>query len=432
MTATPLRVTALAASAQLGGTERVLLDFAERAFEHDIALRVLVPRDGPLIELLNQSGVPARVVPAPKIMLRGSQQRGRLWSALPAAMALPLWARSLRSHKFCQEANVLYSVGFKSHLATTLPFGKKVVWHLHEFPPQTTGRAWKMLARRVPDALIANSKAVAEAWDGQTVRRSDGQIAAETGTNRPTARPSDRLVVVPNGVDLDRFKPRERTGWIHQALGIPAPARLVGMPAVFARWKGHEVVIEAFRSIAESIPDAHLVFVGGSIYDTIAEREFGEALHESIRLSNLGRAAPQFHILGFQPRIELVYPELDVTVHYSLRPEPFGRVILESMACGVPVLAAAEGGPLEILEGVRSTQNAEGQVRSAQNAKGVSVGGWLVPPRDAASLSSSLRRALSLAREELWQIGHLGRVRAEDHFSARAFARKVADVFAKL
>jgi len=55
----PLRVTALAASAQLGGTERVLLDFAARAFEHDVVLRVLTPKDGPLIDILNQIGVPA-------------------------------------------------------------------------------------------------------------------------------------------------------------------------------------------------------------------------------------------------------------------------------------------------------------------------------------------------------------------------------------
>ena len=136
VTPSPLRVTVLAASAQLGGTERVLLDFAARAFEYDIALRVLVPRDGPLIEILNHIGVPTEVVPAPRVMLRGSQQPGRIWSALPAAMALPLWAGALRRHRFCREARALYSIGFKTHLATTLPFGKRVVWHLHEFPPQ--------------------------------------------------------------------------------------------------------------------------------------------------------------------------------------------------------------------------------------------------------------------------------------------------------
>src|SRR5207249_715196 len=125
---------------------------------------------------------------------------------------------------------VLYSIGFKTHLATTLPFGKRVVWHLHEFPPQTTGQAWRMIARRVPDALIANSRAVAEAWDGQTGRRLDGWGGHTADpTNRPTVQPSDRLVVVPNGVDLDRFKTRPASGWIHRALHLPGDARLIGM-----------------------------------------------------------------------------------------------------------------------------------------------------------------------------------------------------------
>jgi glycosyltransferase involved in cell wall biosynthesis len=425
----PLRVTALAASAQLGGTERVLLDFAVRAFEHDISLRVLTPRDGPLIGILNQIGVPAAVVPAPRVMLQGSQQPGRLWSAIPGALALPYWAGKLRAHPFAQDAHVLYSVGFKTHLATALPFGKAVVWHLHEFPPETTGRIWKMLAGRVPHALIANSIAVAKAWmAGQTVRRSDGREAERT-SDRPTVRPSDRLVVVPNGVDLDHFKPMERTGWIHQLLGIPGDQRLIGMPAVFARWKGHELVIEAFRSVANDFPDVHLVFAGGSIYDTVAERLFGK------QLKALMGAHDRIHALPFQSKIEQTYPELDFAMHYSLRPEPFGRVILEAMACGVPVLAADEGGPVEILgaEPFNSVKREEERGKSSTVPPfRPAIGGWLVTPRDVPSLASALRHALSLTPQERKQIGQLGRVRAEDHFSARAFARGVAQVFFSL
>jgi glycosyltransferase involved in cell wall biosynthesis len=411
-----LKVTALSASAQLGGTERVLLDFAARAFEHDIALRVLTPRDGPLIRILNQLGVPAQVVPAPPAMLRGSQQRGRLWSALPAAMALPTWARALRQHPFSRDARMLYSIGFKTHLATTFPLGKKVVWHLHEFPPETTGRPWRWLARRIPHALIANSAAVAAAWGGGDPER--GRTLPSSPSLRSGRRlfPVPQIHVVPNGVDLDRFKPAPRTGWIHEKLGLPRDVRLIGMPAVFARWKGHEAVIEAFRSLEKDFPNVHLVFIGGSIYDTVAEREFGEQLNALI-----GGAA-RVHALPFQPKIESVYPELDLAVHYSLRPEPFGRVILEAMASGVPVLAAREGGPLEIL-GMGSVGP-----QGRPSVHHLAVGGWLVTPREPATLAAALREALLLPQTELSRIGQLGRMRAEDHFSARAFARRVAEI----
>jgi len=302
-----VRITAVAASAQLGGTERVLLDFAARAFEHDLNLRVLTPRDGPLIAILNEIGVPAQVVPASERMLAGSQRAGHLWS-LPGSIAgLIAWARALDRHEFFEDADAIYTVAFKAHLAVAWLRRHPAVWHLHEYPPALTGTGWRVLSRYLPDAVIANSEATARAWMG-------------------------RATVVPNGVDLDRFHPRPRSSWIHERLGIPRSHRIVGMPAVFARWKGQIEVIKAFSAIRNPLSDVHLVFVGGSIYDTVSEREYGDELVAAI-------SGERIHLLPFQPKIELVYPEFDLVLHYSLRPEPFGRVILEAMASGVPVIA---------------------------------------------------------------------------------------------
>jgi alpha-1,3/alpha-1,6-mannosyltransferase len=83
-------------------------------------------------------------------------------------------------------------------------------------------------------------------------------------------------------------------------------------------------------------------------------------------------------------------------------------VILEAMASAVPVIAAAEGGPLEIL-GQRDV-------------------GWLAAPRDPAALAATLEQALRLPPAELDAMGAAARRRAEDHFSARQFARAVATV----
>jgi glycosyltransferase involved in cell wall biosynthesis len=266
------------------------------------------------------------------------------------------------------------------------------VWHLHEFPPALTGIGWRALARGVPDALIANSRGVALAWSGSPTDRQP-----------PTA--NRQPVVVPNGVDLDRFRPRDRAFWIHDRLGIPRDDRLIGMPAVLARWKGQLETIEAFSRMAAQFPEAHLVLVGGNIYDTAAELRFQRELAAELerrRAAGLDRV----HLLPFQAKVELVYPELDAVVHYSVRPEAFGRVVLEAMACGVPVLAAAEGGPREI----------------------VTEGGWLVPPRHPAALAAALVAALQLPSERLREVGRQGRVRAEDRYSARRFARDIAEV----
>jgi glycosyltransferase involved in cell wall biosynthesis len=412
----------------------MLLDLASRAFEHDIALKVITPLKGPLVQIFRNMGIPTEVVPAPESMLRGSQQVGQLRS-LPAALwGLWKWSRQLAAHEFLRDCDVAYSVAFKSHLALALGRNHPVVWHLHEFPPSTTGRFWQVLARWGPDAMIANSDVVGTAWgaDGRTGGRAVGRYGGRGKAERTT--------VVPNGINLDRFKPGERTFWIHDRLGIPHDHRLVGMPAVFARWKGQIEVIEAFSHIADEFPKVHLVIVGGSIYDTLAEREFGRELEIELNRVATGEWAvvgvpsagehgtvtggppdgfappsllPRVHLLPFQAKIEKVFPEFDLALHYSLRPEPFGRVIVEAMACGIPVIAADEGGPREILgpgSGVR---------REA---------GWLAEPRTPRALAEVLRAALSLPFNDMLAIGEAGRRRAEDHYSWRQFAVDVAGV----
>jgi len=410
-----VRITAVAASAQLGGTERVLLDFAARAFEHDLNLRVLTPRDGPLIAILNEIGVPAQVVPASERMLAGSQRAGHLWS-LPGSIAgLIAWARALQRHQFFQDADAIYTVAFKAHLAVAWLRRHPVVWHLHEYPPAATTRVWRGLRRFVPDAMIANSNATARAWFG-----AEGGVAGGHLTSHLS-----RLTVVPNGVDLDRFRPRPRTHWVHEKLGIPREHRIIGMPAVFARWKGQIEAIQAFSVVGSQFPDVHLVFVGGSIYDTVAERAYALELERAVRA-----AGERVHLLPFQPKIELAYAEFDLVLHYSLRPEPFGRVILEAMASGVPVIAAGEGGPIEILgerEVANGPQVANGPPDRLTARPPDRPVGWLAPPRDVPALARTLLEALSLPRDQLHAMGEPARRRAEDHFSARQFARKVAD-----
>ncbi len=460
-TGTALRVTALSASAQLGGTERMLLDFANRAFEHDIALRVVTPLDGPLVRILKNIGVPTAVVPAPPIMLRGSQQIGHLRSLPPAVLGVWRWQRSLSRHEFVREADVLYSIAFKPHLALALSRRHPVVWHLHEFPPETTGGWWRRLAQWVPDRMIANSAAVGRAWSGaeQVPETAKPLEFPDTGDGRGGAvrAVAANITVVPNGINLDRFKPAERSYWIHDRLRIPHEHRLIGMPAVFARWKGQLEVIRAFDLITDRYPDVHLVIVGGSIYDTLAEKQYGRELMLEIDRAATGewavvtpgpgsreqgavpsglgglsdaqgagpderfafeRGAPgselhRLHHLPFQSKVETAYPEFDFAVHYSTRPEPFGRVVVEAMACGVPVIAANEGGPVEILgTGLGSRREA----------------GWLAEPRNPAALAEVFRNALDLPVEVARSIGSAGRRRAEDYYSWRRFAGEVAEV----
>jgi glycosyltransferase involved in cell wall biosynthesis len=392
----PLPVACVSVSAALGGSEWVLFDFATRAASLGIVPTVVLPKSGPFHDALTAAGVAVTVAPADDELLEATQRSmlspeglvrfGRgiaRWSRAIAKSIAPLTAPDGR-------APILYSNGFKAHIACAMLRGHRHVWHLHEFPPERLDLIWRALAAALPDARIANSDAVARAW-----------------TLGGLARP----VVVSNGVDLERFKPAARSFWIHDQLALSHDARLIGMPAVFARWKGHLKVVEAFERAAARLEDAHLVLVGGPIYDTTAEKGYAEELVRRVRRSSAsGSGGPQpladrIHFLRFHPEPWRLYPEFDLVVHFSTRPEPFGRVITEAMASGVPVIAADAGGPREIVDD--------------------GVTGWRVPPGDVLALSERMVTALAT---DAGPMRAAARRTAEDRYSAERFAREVADV----
>jgi glycosyltransferase involved in cell wall biosynthesis len=396
-TARPLPVACLHISSALGGTERVLLDFLARAEGLGIAPVLILPKSGPLVAEAESAGVPVWIAPAPESFLEASQRKGNALGGAAAFVAgLRTWATAIRA-ALARTANgpggpprVLYTSGFKAHLAGTLLGGYRRVWHVHEFPPDGLGAAWRLVARALPDAVIANSEAVGHEW---------ATLGGPTAT------------VVLNGVDLDRFKPAPRTFRIHDQLGLEHDARLIGMPAVFARWKGHVKVVEAFERMAGSRVDVHLVLVGGPIYDTVAEKGYAEELVRRVRRSSAGGGATavpldgRIHFMRFDPEPWKLYPEFDLVVHFSTRPEPFGRVVVEAAACGVPVIAADAGGPREIV------------------THGVT--GWLTAPGDVPALASQMARALA---EDTGPMRLAARKAAEERFAASRFAEGVAAV----
>jgi glycosyltransferase involved in cell wall biosynthesis len=391
-------VACVSVSAALGGSEWSLLDFVRRAAEHDIRAGVLLPKDGPLAAELKKAGVTTAIAPAPDDLLKLSQQEmlsvGGLFTL---STGLARWSRTITAGArtlFGAPPAVLYSNGFKAHLASALAFGPKHVWHLREFPPERTGALWRLLVGAVPTTTIANSRAVADAW-------------RMAGFSAPT--------VVYNGVDLVRFAPRPPTRWIHEYLSLPPATQLIGMPAVFARWKGHVQVVEAFEQAASELPDAHLVLVGGAIYDTTAERGFAEELVKRVGRSSLGgtSGAPKLndriHFLKHSAEPWTLYPEFDVVVHFSTRPEPFGRVIAEALASGVPPIAARAGGPLEIVED--------------------GVTGWLISPGDVRALAQAMVHAATFMRTPAGAaMKSACRDRAEALFSADRYAADVTNV----
>ena len=107
-----------------------------------------------------------------------------------------------------------------------------------------------------------------------------------------------------------------------------------------AAWKGQHVFIRALAGV----PDLHAVIVGGAL--------FGEEAYEADlkRLCAELGVADRVHFLGFRRDIPRLMRMMDLIVHASTAPEPFGRVLVEAMLARTPLIASRAGGALEIVQ----------------------------------------------------------------------------------
>lgn len=149
----------------------------------------------------------------------------------------------------------------------------------------------------------------------------------------------DRISVVPLGVDHAFFSPGNQM-MARRAVGLSESGKMVLFVGRIQPLKGADIALEAFCSIADKVPDAFLVMVGGPS-GPFGEDEVGK-IHASARNMGLARRvhfyAPQRHEI-----LSSFYRASDVCIVAS-RAESFGLVALEAAACGVPVVASNVGG----------------------------------------------------------------------------------------
>ena len=141
--------------------------------------------------------------------------------------------------------------------------------------------------------------------------------------------------VVHNGVDTERFRPQNRIA-MQNELELPADKHIIGVFASLKPLKNHAMIFQAFKRVLDSFPDTQLLLVGGLSYGNM----MGTAEHHT-RMENLIDElgiGQQCTFLGKRDDVELIYPACDITVLTSLR-EGTSNALLESMACGIPVVA---------------------------------------------------------------------------------------------
>ncbi len=348
-------------------------DLAQLAIPVHHVQRRRLPKQHPLLELDGYRA--AKSVGSVRAGLRAARQSARLLvEELPAALAL---ARVVRRERpdVIHLGNGLRA-NFDGVLAGALT-RTPIVCHVKGFEKYSARERW---AARRTAALVCMTQAVLDHCHGR-------------GLHAPHER------VVYDAVDEAWLRPQRSVADVRQELGVPLAAPCIGIAGNIQEWKGQRVVIDALGMLSER-RDVHCIVAGGV-------HRAGEAYAAELRsrIAALGLEG-RVHLAGFRGDIPDVMQAWDVVVHASVRPEPFGRVILEGMLLGKPVVATAAGGVPELID--------DGST------------GYLVPPNDAAALAACLGRILA-APDAAAAVGARARERARQQFS---LARQVAEMSA--
>ncbi len=402
-----MKVLFLNTTGSLGGAERVLLSILAALRETECRPHLLTLEEGPLLSAASELGAEIEVLPLPEAvatlgdsqMASGSEKRNywgwlsRIAAAVPAGFR---FSQELGRRVRQLKPDVIHSNGIKTHLLTGLTRTSDipVVWHVHDF------YGARPLIKRILK------------YSAKGVRRAIA-ISQAVATDFGTVLPRIPVRVIYNAIDVDEFCPKEGdVGWLdREARFDPQPDETirVGLVATYARWKGQDVFLKAASAVREHQPNLPVKFyvIGGPIYKTQGSQFSQEELR---RLAQQLGISDCVGFVNFQPRPSLAFQALDIVVHASTKPEPFGLTIVEAMGCGKAVIASAEGGARELFQ--------------AEEAIGVT-------PRDPKALQEAIVR-LAQNPELRRRQGKQARRAVLERFSQNRIAAEITNLYGEI
>jgi glycosyltransferase involved in cell wall biosynthesis len=225
-------------------------------------------------------------------------------------------------------------------------------------------------------------------------------------TRERTRMPTDRIVLVPLCIDVDRFSGNPTTRSEARALlELRQEGLLFGLVGRIDPQKGQHLALDAFHRLATVRSDASLVFVG--------EPTRGEHAAYAAQLRSRADASPfsgRIHWRPFTKRPEDAFRALDVLLMTS-RSEPYGMVTLEAMASGCAVIGASSGGTIDLLD---------------HGSAGI-----LVPPEDSDALGAAM---IDLAGDpvRLRALAAMGPTHVRERYGSRVQVAGISEILDRL
>jgi len=381
------RLVIIDETAKIGGAEINLSRLASGLQRLGWEVEVILPETGPLVDMLAGRGLACNVVPggpfySVSIYLGWKTKLPNPFAWLATTWNGIRWGYRLKKHLQEAQPTIVMTVSLLAHLiggTAARRCGLPVVAHIQDIVAPESGfglyrwilNTW---AKRIPDRIVCVSPIVAE------------QFGA-----------AHKPVILWNSVDTSSFS-------THIEMADDAPILTIGSVGRLTPWKGHHIAIEA----AQALRDQELPFRWFIVGDaSLGDKRYAQKLYAAVRCSGL---TDQVHFLGWKDDMPAFYRSLDLLVHLPTEAEPFGLVLAEAMACGIPVVATQGGGLDPIIP---------------------QGGGILVPPGDVDSVVETIIR--------LWQEPQdrrrralLARESAVKYFSAENSLQQWIDLFTAL
>ena len=375
MKETPFPVLYFHTRELIAGGEQSLLHLVSHLNRSLFFPYFVVSQEGEFSEALRKEKVQVFFVPFPPPK---SLRFDRIWNAIRQLEGVVIKTKAYLLHGNTPRDN-LYAgiVGYRRKIP--------VVWHARNLiygKMIDTDRIFSFL----PTQIICNSEAIQKRF-----KKSQDDFG--------------KAITIYSGVDVKEFHPDEERGrQLREELGC-GEAPLIGIAARIGLGKGHETFIEAANLVHPHFPEARFLIVGRAENEEDHQRELKlRGLVKRFGLSGI------VLFLGYRKDMPDIMTALSFLV-VATEAEPFGRVVLEALASGRPVVGTESGGTPEV-------------VKEGEN-------GFLVPPKNAQAMASAMMRLLG-SPTEAKQMGERGRQKILSGFTIETHTRKIEHLYLSL
>lgn len=372
----------LHAGAEMYGADKILLELVTGLDKSKFHPIVVLPNDGILKDKLIENGIETYVVHYPILRRKYFNLKGIINYGLSYFGKSNEIVKLLKNKKIdiihANTTAVLEGIYLKKKLKC------KLIWHVHEIilKPAIINKTISYLIGRYADKCVAVSKAVKK-------HLIDSKFVDE-----------DKVEVIYNGVDTERFNPNVENKYLYKEWNIPDEAIKVGMIGRVNAWKGQNDFLDAAEGLLKKYSNLYIFIVGSAFageewrVDELKKKIADSQNKDRIIFSEFRTDTPEIHSF------------FDVLVLPSTNPDPLPTVVLEAMGCGTPIVGYNHGGVTEMV-----INGETGLLAEVKNSK-------------------DLRRKIQQALESDYKLmGQKARDRAVKNFSEYSFINNFSKVY---